>query len=212
VSDANHGGYDDGYRDCPCFWGDQPSSFVKALCELKKDLLDAQILDVGCGEGKNAIFLANQGARVQALDVSQLAIENARRHWAAPERVQFVVADVQDVPLPEDEFDVVIAYGLLHCLPTHDAIVSTMEKLKRATRRGGYHIICAFNNRSHNLSAHPNFHPTLLAHEEYVGCYSRWITLRATDSDLHETHPHNNIPHWHSLTRILAQKPHDLPT
>ena len=74
VSDLN-GGYDEGYKACPCFWGDKPASLVAELMATH-DVADWIVLDLGCGEGKNAAALARAGARVTAIDCSEVAVEN----------------------------------------------------------------------------------------------------------------------------------------
>ena len=56
------GGYDSGYRACPCFWGSDPGSLVSRLATIVPSFTGLQVLDAGCGEGKNAIFLAGKGA------------------------------------------------------------------------------------------------------------------------------------------------------
>jgi ubiquinone/menaquinone biosynthesis C-methylase UbiE len=205
VSDSA-GGYDDGYRACKCFWGTQPSSLIVEQFAECVDLSGRSVLDAGCGEGKNAIFLARKGASVVAIDVSSAAIANAKRAWPDYKRVDWVNADVRDIGLPDDSFDIVIAYGLLHCLDTEDALTTTVGKLKRATKADGLHIVCAFNVRQQDLTAHPGFHPTLLSHDRLLSLYDDWLIVSASDSDLFETHPHNHIAHNHSLTRFVARR------
>jgi hypothetical protein len=53
---------------------------------------------------------------VRALDLSELAIANAHKAWGAMPNVSWEVADIRGAVLPSCEYDVVIAYGLLHCL------------------------------------------------------------------------------------------------
>jgi ubiquinone/menaquinone biosynthesis C-methylase UbiE len=201
------GGYDRGYEACPCFWGRRPGTLVKALESHVSCVAGLCVLDVGCGEGKNAIYFANQGARVKALDISELALGNARRAWATSCDVTWEAADIRSISLPQSDYDIVVAYGLLHCLKTFREITDVVAKLQRATKPGGYHIICSFNDRFQDLSAHPNFEPCLIDHEQYLGFYGRWEILMASDSDLAESHPHNNIRHVHSMTRLIARKP-----
>ena len=45
------------------------------------DLAGAHVLDLGCGEGKNAAFLATLGCVVQAWDISAAALDNAKVAW-----------------------------------------------------------------------------------------------------------------------------------
>jgi tellurite methyltransferase len=200
------GGYDDGYAACPCFWGQEPSSLVVRLTEQTGPLNGTLVLDAGCGEGKNAVYLARHGAIVHALDVSTLAISNGKKQWSNVGGVTWLIKDISKTTMNESEYDVVIAYGMLHCLQDEDEITSVVRKLQAATKCGGYNVLCAFNSRKHCLLAHPNLTPCLLDHSRYVNFYKQWEILTCTDSDLEEAHPHNNIRHQHSLTRILARK------
>jgi SAM-dependent methyltransferase len=203
------GGYDDGYRSCPCFWGTQPSSLVRRVTEWIPSLHGLRVLDVGCGEGKNAAFLAAHGARVDAFDVSPVAIAHARKVLAEVSNVRLEVADIQEAPLEFGAYDLVVAYGLLHCLPNETAVRFALGRLADATKPGGLHIVCVFNDRSQDLSAHPGFAPVLLPHHWYRERYASWRILEATDQDLTERHPHNLIEHTHSMTRLVARRPDD---
>lgn len=79
--------------------------------------LSGRVLDVGCGPGDNAIFLAQQGFSVTAVDASGLAVESARERAAARgAEVDFRVADVMALA-HRQEFDVVLDSALYHCLP-----------------------------------------------------------------------------------------------
>jgi ubiquinone/menaquinone biosynthesis C-methylase UbiE len=164
------------------------------------------VLDAGCGEGKNAHALALRGAHVTAVDCSEVALRNARSAW--PETpIKWVQADVRNLLLPVEALDIVVAYGLFHCLRSRAEIEEVVSCLQEATRAGGRHIVCAFNARRQELLAHPGFTPCLLSHTDYLDLYSSWMVEEASDEDLKETHPHNGIPHVHSLTRIIACKP-----
>src|SRR6202042_3192508 len=74
------GGYDAAYRQCPCFWGTEPGRMVQLLAR-STVLAGAHVLDLGCGEGKNAVFLASLGCIVEAWDISAAALSNAKAAW-----------------------------------------------------------------------------------------------------------------------------------
>jgi tellurite methyltransferase len=199
------GGYEEGYESCDCFWGMSPGSLIQDFVENQSSLAGMRVLDLGCGEGKNAAAFARSGADVIAVDCSALALANGQKHFAA-KGIKWQLSDARTYLASCDQFDAIIMYGLLHCLPSREDIVSTIEMALCRTTIGGLHFVVAFNNGPHDLTAHPNFSPILLPHAFYLQQYAQIQVLTESDSILYETHPHNHIPHFHSLTRIVARK------
>ncbi len=200
-----NGGYDAGYTACPCFWGRSPGSLVRLLDQYVVGFRGLEVLDAGCGEGKNAAFLSQRGARVRAIDISEVAIRNGKAAFGNGIEIEWTQGDIRAIELVK-KYDLVIAYGLLHCLPSDVDIAKTIRKFQNATILGGYNMLCALNDRRQDLSAHPGLNPTLMPHQTFLDFYDGWEILHGSDSDLTETHPDNNIEHTHSLTRILARK------
>jgi tellurite methyltransferase len=200
------GGYDSGYKMCPCFWGRDPGKLVRHLANIVPNFNGLRILDAGCGEGKNAAFLATCGGIVRAIDISEIAISHAKNLWSNSLAIDWKVADVSNFEFGENEYDVVVAYGLFHCVRDSQNILSVVRALQRATKPSGFHAIAALNSRSQDLRAHPELNPCLLDHKDYIGLYKNWDLIIEEDANLSETHPHNQILHTHSLTRILARK------
>ncbi|NPV24099.1 class I SAM-dependent methyltransferase [Bradyrhizobium aeschynomenes] len=197
------GGYENGYKSCPCFWGDAPGALIKAFLKERSSCEGLSVLDLGCGEGKNAVAFARAGAAVDAVDCSAQGIENGRRAFPHPS-INWVVADAGDYLKRSHVYDIVIMYGLLHCLPSQDAIAATIDLAIQRTAHSGRHFVVAFDDGPHDLSAHPDFQPTLLSHNFYLSRYARHRVLRAESEVIHEVHPNNKIPHFHSITRITA--------
>lgn len=198
------GGYDAGYSATDCFWGTDAASLVREFLA-SNNASGLRVLDVGCGEGKNANAFALVGSRVMAVDCSELAIHNGKNLFPS-NLIDWQVADVTTLNWRSEAFDIVVSYGLFHCLPNVDVAAQLISQIQRSTKPGGFNIFCTFNDRSQDLSAHPGFSPLLLNHDWYLDHYADWTIQKATDSDLHETHPHNLIPHHHSLTRVIAKK------
>ena len=122
-----------------------------------------EVLDAGCGEGKNAAFLARHGAQVRAVEVSQRALDNARATWGNAGAIRWELGDARTVALAPDCYDLVIGYGLLHCLASIEEILTVINRLQAATKSGGWHVVCAFNGRRQELSSGasriPSLHP-----------------------------------------------------
>jgi len=100
------------------------------------DVRGKTVLEYGCGDGLDTLFLARRGARVKALDISPDLIDVARRRLAANRiagDVEFIVGSAHDVPLPDDSVDVVFGMAILHHL---DLGLSARE-VRRVLRKGG---------------------------------------------------------------------------
>ena len=199
--------YDAGYASCSCFWGRQPGHLVTELTGILPSWHGLSVLDLGCGEGKNAAFAAQRGATVRAIDASALALRNAAAAWPTIANINWEHADVRDIVLSPDTYDVILAYGLFHCLGSAYEVRQIATTIQHATTAGGFNVVCTFNTRKQDLSAHPGFNPVLLPHDDYAHLYAGWQLLHSTDKDLSEVHPHNGIRHTHSMTRLIARKP-----
>jgi SAM-dependent methyltransferase len=73
-----------------------------------------RVLDLGCGNGRHAMYFARQGFKAAGIDVSEQAIDWAR-DWAKRERLEidFRVGDIANLPFADGSFDVVVSHGVL---------------------------------------------------------------------------------------------------
>ncbi len=101
-------------------------------------------LDLGCGTGTNAIYLARQGFQVTGVDIARLAIAKARRKaQEAGVDVRFLVADVTDLPPDLGTFDLALDVGCFHSLSQEDR-ARYVASLQRVLAPGGVYLLYAF--------------------------------------------------------------------
>lgn len=83
------------------------------------DVQGKRIVDFGCGSGANALLLANRGAHVWAVDISEDLVRLGQRRLAVNGRAggaQFIVGSAHDLPLPDNAVDIVFGIAILHHL------------------------------------------------------------------------------------------------
>jgi len=115
-------GWDLRYAGSELVWGSEPNRFV---AEELTALPPGRALDVACGEGRNAIWLATRGWHATGADFSAAAVERARRLAASAgvaDRTEFVVADVVSGQLPGGFDAVVVAYLQLPAVERQSAL------------------------------------------------------------------------------------------
>jgi 2-polyprenyl-3-methyl-5-hydroxy-6-metoxy-1,4-benzoquinol methylase len=105
------------------------------------DLRGRRVLDVGCGDGTNAMLMARFGARVTGIDISPRSIELCRRRAeldGVAESTHFICSPLETADLLEGSFDIIWGDGVLHHLiPELDGV---MRKLVRHARPGGLFV------------------------------------------------------------------------
>jgi SAM-dependent methyltransferase len=156
--------WNDRYSERGTLWGADPNVFV---VDRLGQITPGRALDLGCGQGRNAIWLAAQGHTVTAVDVSDVAVAQAAEIAArAGVEVDFVAADLQTWEPPAAAFDLV----LLAYIQAPPGIRETLHaKAIRALAPGG--VLCVVAHHLDNLEDGVGgppvpdvlFHETMLA-------------------------------------------------
>ncbi|TYP84638.1 class I SAM-dependent methyltransferase [Blastococcus xanthinilyticus] len=126
--------YDELYRSAPAVWSGRAN---RQLVVEAADLPPGRALDAGSGEGGDALWLAERGWRVTAVDFSPVALERAGRAARArglDDRVEWVHADLDSWTPPAGRFDLVTAH-YLHATWTDRAAL--FRRLAAAVAPGG---------------------------------------------------------------------------
>jgi SAM-dependent methyltransferase len=150
--------WDTRYARADRVWSGRPNGSLVAEVP---GLGPGSALDVGCGEGADAVWLAQRGWKVTALDVSQVALERGRRAAeAAAVEIEWVHADLVDARLPPGSFDLVsVHYPALRRTPGGDAVRALLE----AVMPGGTLLVVQHADVDREQSLAHGFDP-----EEYV--------------------------------------------
>jgi SAM-dependent methyltransferase len=135
--------WDARYAGTDMLWSAGPNQF---LVEEVEGLAPARALDVACGEGRNAIWLAGRGWQATGVDFSPVALERGRR--IAAERgveVTWVEADVTDWAPAAEAFDLVAIFYLQ--LPS-DLRRRVYRNMATGVARGGTMLVVGHDSQN----------------------------------------------------------------
>lgn len=137
--------FDAAYQGTPPWDIGHPQPEIVRLEE--RGEIKGSILDVGCGTGEHALYLAGRGYDVMGLDSAPTAIKKAQAK--AKQRglnVRFVVGDALKLSMPKQPFDTVIDMGLFHVFSDDDRS-PYRQGLERVLRPGGTYFMICFSEK-----------------------------------------------------------------
>lgn len=138
--------WDERYTSAELVWGAPPNEIV---VELATSLPRGRAVDLGCGEGRNALWLATRGWQVEGVDFSAVALEKAASTardapTAVRERLSWTCGDVLDAPLGQGLDLALIVY--IH-LPA-DERARLLRRVQDALAPGGALLMLGHHSRN----------------------------------------------------------------
>ena len=204
------GQYDLEYKDCPCFWGKNPAKYVRKFVDLNI-LTKGKVLDLGAGEGKNSFYLQKKGFNVTSVEVSKFAIRNFLDRIIDEKLITYpdlILSNIVEFQFNLFSWDLIINYGVLHCLKDTNEANRILDKMISSTTKGGYNILSSFTNNISITNVQDYLSPLLLDNDYVKNYYEKngWEIILFETDVITETHPTSNIEHQHSLYRLIVKK------
>ena len=189
--------FEEAYHGTPPWDIGRPQQEVVRLEESGK--ISGDVLDVGCGTGENALYLASRGHEMWGVDSAPSAIAIARRK--AEERglaVTFLVQDTLNLNEIGRTFDTVIDIGLFHTLsdPERPCFV---RNLSEVLKPGGNYFMLAFSELEPG-----GYGPRRITQKEIRAAFSDGWRINEIQATIFESRTRAEGPHaWlSSITRV----------
>lgn len=185
------------------FGGGKPSQEVVTVASMMDPGLKA--LDLGCGEGRNALYLASLGFITSASDISESGIEKLDSVAAEMNlQVDSSVCDMREYEFPH-EFDLIVCQGCLHLIKKEEW-QQVISRIKEHTAGGGYHNIGVFTDEAPEAEDQRGMWVGLFKEDELFTYYEDWEIIDTNTYKSEHEHP-DGPRHLHAGNSIIARKP-----
>ncbi|MFQ6020708.1 MAG: class I SAM-dependent methyltransferase [Candidatus Aenigmatarchaeota archaeon] len=145
----------------------------KQLVEFVKENKPCHVLDVGCGTGTDAIFLAQNGFKVTAIDISEEAIRIAKsKAEKAGVKIDFRIGDALDMPFEDETFELVNDNGFFHLLDKPNRALFVKEVSRIMKPKSKYLMKC-FSDKEPSNAGIPYKLPYRLSQETIRKYFSK---------------------------------------
>ena len=163
---------------------------------------NADVLDVGCGEGRNSIFMAKLGNRVDAFDLSENGIKKAKKIAGLEKAaVCFFTCDLGAFVF-EKEYDIILSHGVLH-LPEKKVRDPFIREMQAHTKTGGFNVIGVFTDRLPATPDNAPFTHSLFRVGELPEKYKGWEIVHHQEGTFTDSTP-GGIHQEHAYERSIA--------
>ena len=201
--------YDERYNRPGYYWGKTPSAICYRVLRLLPPDRPLKLLDIGCGEGRNAVFFARNGYQVTAFDSSPKGVEKTKQlatDVGVP--IETFVDNINNFRLTES-FDVLFSTGVLQYVPS-DERADLFKNYREYTYLGGLHVFSVFVHKPF-IGEAPDAEKT--AHKwisgELFTYYRDWKIDFCTE-EIFDCMS-SGVPHQHAVNRIIAKKKESQP-
>lgn len=196
--------YEKCYEGDDYYWGLEPGDFLEELIRLCPPTSDKKVLDIGCGEGKDAVYMAQKGYLVTAFDLTDNGIKKTKA--LAKERNVDINAYVDDINTFElkEKFDIVYSTGTVQYLFDQNKI-AFFEKIDQITNDDAVVYINVFVEKPF-LELPPDWdkEEKMWRSGELFTYFGDW-KMERIDEIIFEDNS-GGVPHFHCMDTIVCRK------
>lgn len=196
--------YEEKYSEEKYYWGLAPNQITYEVLRLRPPVKPYRVLDIGCGEGKDAVFLARNGYIVTAFDIVEAGLEKARRLAECNNvEVDFFRADANEYR-PKVEFDIIYCSGVLNDIEMSKR-QGLIDCMKECTVKNGINAVNVFVNKPF-IDPFPDGDRVVEPwHSGQLATYYHDWLFRKQEEIIYNCNS-GGIPHKHCINVLLAEK------
>ena len=169
-----------------------------------------RFLDLGCGRGRDSLFMAGRGLNVTAIDSSATNIENIQQYLKnnpqLKDKIELLNQDISNFIIPENKYKIINVFNSLQFLPKENALF-LISGIKEDLMDGGYIIIAGFTVDDPLYQKPANQNKCFFTPNELKNLFSDFKIIFYEEKLIDDAgHIGYLEPHQHFVARLVAEK------
>ncbi len=205
------------YDSKKLYWGTRPSDLVKNFASLATP---GNAVDLGMGEGRDSIYLAQRGFNVTGVDQSEIGVRKClKRAEKLGVNIKTVVSDVRSFKIAKSRYSLILSNNLFQYITKSEA-QHVARNIIRGLKKGGLVIASVFTYddprfkeyRKKTTELEPGSFLlvsgdiySLYDYGELIDLFSPLRILYYSEYDYFHTHG-DTKGHWHGIAELVAKK------
>jgi len=194
--------YDKKYSKTKNYWGIKPNKIIVNYINLFKE--NSKVLDLGCGEGRDSIFLSKKKFKLTSVDSSKVGLEKIKKENS---EINLINSDIITyLNNLNEKFSVIIALNVLQFINVYN-IKEVIKNIQNNTEINGINIITSFiaenNKQKENIIQNGRF---LFNKNELKQFYSNNWEIINYEEFYGPWETHGEPLHRHYIVRLIAKK------
>jgi tellurite methyltransferase len=192
-------------------WGIEPNKLLLKIFSLEKfEKTGEYFLDLGCGQGRDSLFMAEKGFNIVAVDISNEGIkkieEYLTQHENLKNRVKLICQDINSFNIEENKYKIINAFNSLQFL-TKQGALDIIKKVKNGLITNGYIVISGFTTNDPSYQKTINQNKGFFEPIELKNLFANFKIIFYEEKILDDIgHPGFPAPHQHGVVKMIAQK------
>ena len=197
--------YDQIYKNHENAWSKEPDELIKFA--LTKFMPGASFLDLGCGQGRDALFMARNNFKVTAVDASEVAINQLNKTIKNDglKNLEAITADIRNFQIKKNKYDIIYGGNVLQFLKKTEA-VKMIKNIKENITPDGFVILASFTTDDPRYDK-SNENRAFFEPQEMLSFFKNFKIIHYFENVvIDQGHASSPAPHRHGVVRIIAQK------
>jgi tellurite methyltransferase len=188
-------------------WGVRPNDLLLEI--FAKLEPGSEFLDLGCGQGRDSLFMVKNGFKVTAVDRSKEGIKKINEamieNCLPLAKIKLFCEDIADFKIEKNKYAAINSYNALHFLAKNDAL-RVLAEIKKSLKKGGWAIIsCSFIKRP--LAKKTDDSHCYITEGQVKKIFADFEIIFYKESIIADRgHAGCLDQHWHDVVKIIARK------